>query len=56
MEKAMIIIQAMQLLSFIAMAVSMAFDKSRLIDFFYLVCMALGVVAIVLILIGVLLN
>lgn len=35
MEIAVMVILALQLLSFIAMAVSMAFDKSRLIDFFY---------------------
>lgn len=43
-------------LSFIGMAVSMAFDKSRLIDFFYFACMALGVVALVLGFTGMLLN
>lgn len=35
-------------LSFIGMAVAVVFDKSCLIDFFYLVCMALGVAALVL--------
>ena len=35
-------------LSFIGMAGAMFFDKSRLIDFFYLVCMALGGVTLVL--------
>lgn len=43
-------------LSFIAMAVSMAFDRPRLIDFFYFACMALGVVALVLGFTGMLLN
>lgn len=56
MKIAMIIIVVLQLLSFIAMAVSMAFGKSRLIDFFYFVCMALGTVALVLSFTGMSLN
>nr|DAG63808.1 MAG TPA: hypothetical protein [Caudoviricetes sp.] len=43
-------------LSFAGMAVSMAFDKPRLIDFFYLACMALGGAALVLSFTGMLLN
>ena len=35
-------------LSFIGMAVAVVFDKPRLIDFFCLVCMALGGVTLVL--------
>lgn len=42
-------------LSFIGMAVAIFFDKSRLIDFFYLVCMALGAAVLVLCFIGMLL-
>lgn len=38
------------------MAVATVFDKSRLIDFFFLVCMTLGGVAVVLGFIGMLLN
>lgn len=49
MEKATIIIMALQLLSFIAMTVSMAFYKLRLVDFFFLACVTFGVLAFVLI-------
>lgn len=42
-------------LSFIGMAVAIVFDKSRLIDFFFSVCMALGAVVLVLCFIGMLL-
>lgn len=56
MEIAMIALVTSMGLSFIGMAVSMAFDKSRLIDFFYFACMALGVVALVLGFTGMLLN
>lgn len=48
MEKAMIALLALMALSFIGMAVAMFFDKSLLIDFFYLACMALGVATLVL--------
>ena len=48
MEKAIVALFALMGLSFIGMAVAIVFDKSRLIDFFYLVCMALGGVALVL--------
>ena len=48
METAMVALVASMGLSFIGMAVAIFFDKSRLIDFFYLVCMALGGVALVL--------
>lgn len=43
-------------LSFIGMAVAIVFDKPRLIDFFSLVCMALGWVILVLCFVGLLLN
>lgn len=43
-------------LNFIGMAVAMVFDKSRLIDFFFLACMALGGAALVLGFVGMLLN
>lgn len=43
-------------LSFFGMAIAMFFDKPRLIDFFYLACMALGGAALVLSFIGMLLN
>ena len=56
MEKAMISIIISAALSFIGMATAMFFDKPRLIEFFYLACMALGGVALVLSFIGVLLN
>lgn len=42
-------------LSYIGMAVAVFFDKSRLIDFFYLACMALGGAALVISLINLLL-
>lgn len=42
METAIISLFALMGLSFIGMAVAIVFDKSRLIDFFSLVCMALG--------------
>lgn len=48
METAIIALFALMGLSFIGMAVAMVFDKSRLIDFFYLTCMALGGVTLVL--------
>lgn len=56
METAIIALFASMGLSFIGMAVAIVFDKPRPIDFFSLACMALGVVAIVSILISVLLN
>ena len=55
MEKAMIALIMSAALSFIGMATAMFFDKPRLIDFFYLACMALGGVALVLSFIGMLL-
>ena len=55
MEKAMISLVILMGLSFIGMAVAVVFDKPRLIDFFYLVCMALGGVTLVLSFIGLLL-
>ena len=48
MEIAMIALVTSMGLSFIGMAVAIFFDKSRLIDFFCLVCMALGGVTLVL--------
>lgn len=48
MEKAMIALFALMGLSFIGMAVAIVFDKSRLMDFFYLACMVLGGVTLVL--------
>ena len=56
MEKAMIALIISEALSFIGMAIAMFFDKPRLIDFFYLACMALGGAALVLSFIGMLLN
>ena len=56
MEKAIIALVISMALSFISMAVAVVFDKSRLIDFFYLVCMALGAVVLVLCFMGMLLN
>ena len=56
MEKTMIALIISAALSFISMAIAMFFDKPRLIDFFYLLCMALGGVALVLSFIGMLLN
>ena len=55
METAMVALVASMGLSFIGMAVAIFFYKSRLIDFFSSVCMALGGVAIVLSFIGMLL-
>ena len=48
METAIVALFALMGLSFIGMATAVFFDKSRLIDFFYLACMALGVAALVL--------
>lgn len=56
MEKAIIALFVLMGLSFIGMAVAIVLDKSRLIDFFSLVCMALGGVVLVLCFIGMLLN
>lgn len=56
MEIAMITLIMSAALSFAGMAMAMFFDKPRLIDFFYLVCMALGGAALVLSFIGMLLN
>lgn len=55
METAIIALFVSMGLSFIGMAVAIVFDKSRLIDFFSLVCMALGGVILVLSFIGLLL-
>lgn len=55
MEKAMIALIISAALSFIGMVGATVFDKPRLIDFFYLLCMALGVAALVLSFIGMLL-
>ena len=52
----MIALVISEALSFIGMAAAMFFDKPRLIEFFYLACMALGGAALVLSFIGVLLN
>ena len=48
METAIVALFASMGLSFIGMAVAVVFDKSRLIDFFYLACMALGGATLVL--------
>lgn len=56
MEKAIIALIISMALSFIGMAMAMFFDKPRLIDFFYFVCMTLGGVALVLGFVGMLLN
>lgn len=56
METAIVALFALMGLSFIGMAVAIVFDKSRLINFFFLVCMALGGVALVLSFIGMFLN
>lgn len=53
---AIVFIIVLLLISFIAMVVSIGFDKPRLMNFFYLACMALGAVALVLSFIGMLLN
>ena len=55
METAIIALFASMGLSFIGMAVAIVFDKPRPIDFFSLVCMALGAVLLVLCFIGLLL-
>ena len=55
MEKAMISLFALMGLSFIGMAVAIVFDKPRLINFFFLACMALGVALIALCFTGMLL-
>lgn len=55
METAIVALFALMGLSFIGMAAAIVFDKSRLIDFFFSVCMALGAVALVLCFIGLLL-
>ncbi|WAX05633.1 hypothetical protein BC669P1_00020 [Bacteroides phage BC669P1] len=51
----MISLFALMGLSFIGMAVAIVFDKSRLIDFFFSACMALGGALLVLCFIGMLL-
>lgn len=56
MEKTMIALIISAALSFIGMAAAMFFDKPRLIDFFFLACMAFGCAALVLSFMGVLLN
>lgn len=56
METAITALYASMGLSFIGMVAAIVFDKPRLIGFFYLACMALGVTAFVLSLIGMLLN
>ena len=56
MEIAIVALFAAMALSFIGMATAVLFDKPRLIDFFYLACMALGGAALVLSFIGMLLN
>lgn len=48
MEIAMIALVTLMGLSFIGMAVAIVLDKSRLIDFFCLACMALGGATLVL--------
>lgn len=55
METAIVALFASMGLSFIGMAVAIVLDKSRLIDFFSLVCMALGAVVLVLAFTGMLL-
>ena len=56
MEKTVITLIMSAALSFAGMVTAMFFDKPRLIDFFYLLCMALGWAALVLSFIGMLLN
>lgn len=56
METAMVVLVAAMGLSFIGTAVAIFFDKSRLIDFFCLACMALGGVTLVLSFINLLLK
>lgn len=48
MEKTVIALIMSAALSFAGMVVSIGFDKPRLMNFFYLVCMALGGVTLVL--------
>lgn len=55
MEEAMVALFALMGLSFIGMAAAIVFDKSRLINFFSSMCMALGAVVLVLCFIGMLL-
>ena len=55
METAIIALFASMGLSFIGMAVAIVLDKPRPIDFFALMCMALGAVVLVLSFIGMLL-
>lgn len=54
MITAVVIILTLQLLSYIAMVV--VFNKSRLVNLFFLACMTLGGVVLVLSFIGMLLN
>lgn len=56
MVTAVVVILTLQLLSYIAMVVAMVFNKSRLVNLFFLACMTLGGVALVLSFIGMLLN
>ena len=56
MEKTVITLIMSAALSFAGMVVSIGFDKPRLMNFFYLACMALGAVVLVLCFIGMLLN
>lgn len=56
MITAVVVILTLQLLSYIAMVVAMVFDKSRLVNLFFLACMTFGGVALVLSFIGMLLN
>ena len=48
MKTAIMIFMIAMLLNFIGMAVAMVFDKSRLINFFFLACVTFGVLAFVL--------
>jgi hypothetical protein len=56
METAIVALIISAASSFIGMAGAAVFDKPRLVDFFYLLCMALGWAALVLSFIGMLLN
>lgn len=56
MEKTMIALILSEALSFLGMAVAVVFNKSRLVNLFFLACMTLGGVALVLSFIGMLLN
>lgn len=56
MEKAIIALITSAVLSYVGMAMAVFFDKPRLIDSFFLACMALGGVALVLGFVGMLLN